>query len=51
MSLRVLKTVKESSDKCEIMIMGFEGWPDAGRAASTSLGYIVHKYGIDVYIE
>ncbi len=48
MSLKVLKCVKERSDKCNVLLMGLEGWPDAGKAGSAGAGYLSYKYGIDV---
>lgn len=44
-SLSVLRQVKDRIEPCEVMIMGLEGWLDAGKAASTCTEYIAQKYG------
>ncbi len=48
MNLKVLRCIKESSEKCNIMVVGLEGWPDAGKAASAGANYLAYKYGIEL---
>ncbi len=41
----ILRQVKDKLETCEVMLMGLEGWLDAGKAASTCAEYIAQKYG------
>ncbi len=42
--MEIFRKVSEA-DKCSILLLGLEGWPDAARAASAAVEYLIAKAG------